>query len=1184
MKKNMNFMMRRNGFRVLASVTVSLVSGALFADEATRPAQPNLLLILADDLGWQDIKVYDEMETEVVNGFGGTSVFETPTMDQLASEGTLFTHAYSPSPVCSPSRVAILSGKHPARTDVTSVAGGKVLRLSSGTAKNLAPHWRSTMKDEEITIAELLDEAGYFTGMFGKWHIEGSPDTPGPAEQGFKRTFQDRGMNKSVGDRLTGFATNDEDDLYRLDENGYARDSVTEAALEFLTDATSQGDPFFCYYSTWLVHSPWQMRTESLLQKYAEKMGYDYPLDGSELFEEGQKNPYYAAMVESLDYYISRLIKYLKETDDPRWPGHKLIENTYIVLTSDNGGMEVGDDNGQVTDNFPLDKGKIWIKEGGTRVPFIVRGPGIAADTVSEAVVNGLDLYPTFLALAGEDIPSERLDGYDLSSLWLNDIQDSDRIRSEAGEVRESMFWHFPHSGRVATTMVKDGWKLYKNYDHWWAQDGDNNLLYQQYSLYQLYDAQGDAVDLGEMNDLIDSHGSIAAPMIEEMEAWIAETDARPQYKNSNRPDVFPLADQSLRALASGNDDTVAWVSWNTDRAKLKYLDLMFTKMPTPETKEEWFKVKVPFEHAKGWAEVEIPEGATHFYFVLVDENDFFTESAGLTGLSGTGSQMVPAWTFEPTGTATITNVGTTYPSGDVLLGNSLNEVAPSAIRDDGTNLQVTGQTFTIDEPTKISAITLQAYTIANVGSTDSAEYLLWIGRYADGAPSTQAFRTQVYQTIDMRGVSLVTDNFYTIDFDDAILLPGTYAFQLRWKERAGGNNSYWARANGAGEYAGGDRIHILTSSGAEMNFPFSATPGTGTDLVFALHGSTDHFGGWVAENALDRVPKDPYSNGVENGVTKNSVFYGKSSSSAWAVQDGVLENESASNNNVGEGVIGKCIDLTKLAESSDQQLKLSFEYSLNDPAEKLYVHLWGLVDNEPGVGNPGIMNVGAQNGSVWVNASGMDVYNLGKADGAFTGSRGSAGDAAAILTGSTGTQQFTTTFDLSEFTTAPNKVTGYDYVVLGFAREVGGAADPAVTITKIKLETVGGKVLHEFPMTPADTTGLLADPDGDGRSNLHEFSFGGDPNRSQDSAEKTRVVFSNDGVELRYQRRRDHANQGVNYRVQSSTTLKSDSWADVVVQDDGQCTLDDDFETVVHQLDDEGAEREFLRVVVKQN
>ena len=746
------------------SLTSALLASACFvlASEVARPEQPNFLLILADDLGWQDVKVYDLLETDVVNGFGGTNVFETPYMDQLASEGVLFTNAYSPAPTCAPSRVAIMSGKHPGRTDVTHVSGGKCPKAGSIYTRGIAPHYRSSLKDEEISLAEMLQTAGYYTGVFGKWHM--SPDGhhssfPQPTDQGFDEAYNGRGVQSGM-DRLAGFATTSSSDPYQLDGNGMATDPVTQEALGFMANAVTQEDPFFCYYSTWLVHGPWQMRTESLLQKYAGLMGYAYPLTGSEIFAEGQKNPYYAAMVESLDYYINQLITYLKETDDPRWPGHKLIENTYVVLTSDNGGMEGGDPNGQVTDNFPLDKGKIWIKEGGTRVPFVVRGPEIASNTVSDAVINGLDLYPTFLALAGLSIPSERLDGSDLSDLWLTDPQDAARILDASGELRESMFWHFPHSGRVATTLLKDGWKLYKNYDHLW-----NSAAAEEYSLYQLYDANGNAVDLGEMTDLIDAQATVADVMITEIEAWIAAVDARPMYYNPKRG-TLPLTDQSLTILSTAHDDTVAWVAWNTDRAKVKYLDLLYTKSATADGNEEWFKVAVPFTHDQGWAEVAIPEGAQSFLFNLIDANGFFVSSVDLTAHAGYDSLVVPVFTWLPKNMATITDVGTVFPSGDVLFSNSTNG-AEVAIRDNAETGQVKvilEDSFSTNTLTKDGALN-QNSTGWHAGSgwtVGTGNGWLYNIQANNGSSSDGA----VAQIVDLSGLGLTDESQLHVEFN----------------------------------------------------------------------------------------------------------------------------------------------------------------------------------------------------------------------------------------------------------------------------------------------------------------------------------------------------------------------------------------------------------------------------------
>ena len=197
--------------------------------------------------------------------------------------------------------------------------------------------------------------------------------------------------------RLTGFATKAKDDPYQLDADGFPKDQTTLDAIEFMEQSKNQ--PFFLYYAAWLVHTPIHSRSKELLEKYCKKLNVDFPTDPKGWPLDGQKNPYYCAMVEMFDHYVGNLVKYLEKTDDPRRPGHKLMDNTYIMLTSDNGGMEQAGE--IITDNYPLDRGKINAKEGGVRVPFIVTGPNIPKARKSEVMVNGLDFYPTILSWTG---------------------------------------------------------------------------------------------------------------------------------------------------------------------------------------------------------------------------------------------------------------------------------------------------------------------------------------------------------------------------------------------------------------------------------------------------------------------------------------------------------------------------------------------------------------------------------------------------------------------------------------------------------------------------------------------------------------------------------------------------------------------------------------------------------------
>ena len=410
---------------VLLTCLHATLAGANEIATTERPNKPNVVLILTDDLGWQDVHCYDIDEP---------SPMETPNIDRLASQGVMFWQAYSPAPVCAPSRAAILSGLHPARGGMTSVAGGFPPRPRSRNAPQVAPFYLARMPMERFTIAEALKNSGYRTGHCGKWHISKNHyDYPQPYQHGFDSSVHDRGVQyPMIPDRLTGFATLNPKDPYQLDENGFPFDTPQQAALEFIQ--TNKEEPFFLYYATWLVHAPIVMRSESLLRKYETKLGVTLTPEHATTWKTpGQTNPFYCAMVEQLDYYVGQVIHSLETTDDPRWPGHKLMENTYVFFTSDNGGME-GSRDEIYTDNLPLDRGKISLKEGGTRVPLVITGPDIPRAVQSDVMVNGLDLYPTILTLTKSKAPKDKIfDGCDLSRLLTSNPADPQLVRTQIG-------------------------------------------------------------------------------------------------------------------------------------------------------------------------------------------------------------------------------------------------------------------------------------------------------------------------------------------------------------------------------------------------------------------------------------------------------------------------------------------------------------------------------------------------------------------------------------------------------------------------------------------------------------------------------------------------------------------------------------------------------------------------------
>ncbi|MEK9772029.1 MAG: sulfatase [Opitutae bacterium] len=588
--------------------------GLCLLGQSERPAKPNVLLMLVDDLGWQDVICYDVDDP---------APYETPNLDKLAQRGVLFTNGYSPSPVCSPSRCAIMSGKHPARTMSTTVASGKPPMPHHPQNSFISPWCRGGMDTKNITIAEALKSNGYKTGHVGKWHIAINHYAfPQPVDEGFDFSShyhgnsQARGVQNGMPNRLQGFATKKENDPYRLDENGYPRDHVTEEALRFLSE--NKKNPMFLYYASWLVHTPIQTRSKLLLEKYCEKLGVDYPDDPKGWTLEGQRNPYYCAMVETLDYYVGKVIGYLQETEDPRWPGHKLIENTYVIFSSDNGGME-GYSNIVFTDNYPLDEGKIHVREGGIRVPFLVSGPEIDGGVRSEVVVNGLDFYPTILGWTGTPNSAKQiLDGCDLGALLKENPTDAGKVLEvRTKRTRESMFWHFPNGYCQQSAHLKNGYKLI--YNHPYER--------QRVELYQLYDASGRRVDWEEAKDLSKERPEIAESMKKELLAFLKSMNAGMTNYNPGCTKVkMPGAGKFVSVIDQQRTNRRVRLRYQENGAKLVSARLIYS-LNGDSQDSEWFPLdaKIIPAHGKNSAKVEatLPPKTTHYVYNLVDENNF---------------------------------------------------------------------------------------------------------------------------------------------------------------------------------------------------------------------------------------------------------------------------------------------------------------------------------------------------------------------------------------------------------------------------------------------------------------------------------------------------------------------------------------------------------------------------------
>lgn len=397
-----------------------LFSGSVWA----QSGRPNIVLIVADDLGYTDLSCY------------GHKRHRTPFIDSLARHGIRFTQAYAASPVCSPSRAALLTGKHPARLQLTNFLVG--MRTDSLSSIDPAP-WRPYLPGSEITLAERLRTLGYQTGLVGKWHLGGA-DSLAPWSQGFNFT-------RMIGrNGLDYYNYGIYEDSYQKEftDNGrtYLTDKLTDYAVDFIRQAEGQ-KPFFLYLTYSAPHIMIVPRPDKLnkyLMNY-NKWGEDY-------------NPYYAAMLESLDDGVGRVMAMLKERG--------LTKNTLVIFTSDNGGVGLPELGPTPTNLAPLRKWKGHVYEGGIRVPLVMSWPGqLPQNQTAASYVINTDLTPTLLDLLGQPVPArETPDGRSFRPLLINPTTAFDR---------GAIFWHYPHFsnqlGRPAGAIRVGDWKLVETYE-----------------------------------------------------------------------------------------------------------------------------------------------------------------------------------------------------------------------------------------------------------------------------------------------------------------------------------------------------------------------------------------------------------------------------------------------------------------------------------------------------------------------------------------------------------------------------------------------------------------------------------------------------------------------------------------------------------------------------------------------
>lgn len=465
----------------------TLVAGLLVAScislVQAEASKPNIIIFYVDDLGWQDVQI---------NDVDAPCPYETPNIVKLAASGMNFPQGYSPAPTCSPSRAAINTGQHPAKTRFTHVTLDD-RKDGKSTELLMAPYLELQLDRNLLTSADALKANGYRTGHSGKWHVGLTP-----ASYGFEVVNEDRGMHRSVPDRTKDFSTTD-DPRYPLSvekyppysdkkPNGisYPYDEVTESAIKFMTESGDQ--PFFLNLCHWMVHWPMLTRNGELLEYYCDKFDQPFPPKVGDMTLPGQQNPYFASMVTSVDWSLGRIVDFLEKTDDPRSPGKKLIETTYIFFSSDNGGAE---QRGKeiLSSNAPLKKGKGYTEGGGVRVPLVITGPGITAGSEFDGLINHLDFFPTFLTLTDSKIAPRdfaELSGLDIAPILHGK---SDQVLDTDGNEREFLFWHFPHGSSWKSAIRSGDYKLHKRYET------------NDYELYRLY-KDGQRNDFEEANDL----------------------------------------------------------------------------------------------------------------------------------------------------------------------------------------------------------------------------------------------------------------------------------------------------------------------------------------------------------------------------------------------------------------------------------------------------------------------------------------------------------------------------------------------------------------------------------------------------------------------------------------------------------------------------------------------------------
>ena len=468
------------------------------ADRPELNATPNVVFVLVDDLGWMDLGSY------------GSDFYDTPSMDNLTETAVRFTNAYSASPLCSPTRASILTGQDVGRLRFTMPVGDARTQpvnlnpvetnTSLVTAKATDPQSINRLPNTYLTFAEVLKQHGYATAFMGKWHMGVEPYIP--ENQGFDMVVGGRN-NAAPPPPGHYFSPWDVDTLPKVPEGKHIGDVLTDSAIEFIED--HQTNPFLLCLWYYDVHGPLQGKAATI-EKYETKL--------DELTRQHanprQRNPVMGAMIDTLDSNIARLLDTLYAL--------KMDTRTVVILTSDNGGNMYDIEAGMTsTNNAPLRGGKGINYEGGTRVPLIVRAPGVSVPgTTSDVVVSSQDHYASILELLHIPFPAD---------LVTDGVSYVPALRGEIHERPPAFFsfpFNVPSTGNRPNVAVRSGpWKFYKFY-----YDGINTE-----HRYELYDLEN---DIGEQTNVVDDYPEVAEQMLTALEAHVTEAGYLQSRLNKN--------------------------------------------------------------------------------------------------------------------------------------------------------------------------------------------------------------------------------------------------------------------------------------------------------------------------------------------------------------------------------------------------------------------------------------------------------------------------------------------------------------------------------------------------------------------------------------------------------------------------------------------------------------------------